>query len=336
MRKIAVYCEKKNNTLTDTSYELISKALELKKSAKELISENNEFLIEAILPADSIDKKDVEKAFQAGCDRFVLIKDNNLDMFIQTVYLEAFMEYFYQNPSEIIIFPATPQGRIIAPRITTKLHTGLVADCTNLELILKDGELKLAPTRPTFGAELMATILSKSYPQCATIRPKVFKAVFDNPVDGDYIEYKLNYSYDEARINLLSSIKEKPQMYDYSNAKVILSAGYGLGSDKASYDKLKKISEITGAKFGATRKVVDLGYVEKEFQIGQTGAYTEADVYIAFGISGAIQHISGMKNCKKIISINSDPDAEIFKYSDYKIVADANEIINEIYSKLTS
>ncbi len=336
MRKIAVYCEKENNVLSETSYELISKALELKKSAKELTTENNDFLIEAIVLSNSIDANDVQKAYQAGCDRFVLVKDNNLDIFIQTVFLEAFMDYFYQNPSEIIIFPATPKGRILAPRITTKLHTGLVADCTNLEFILKDNELKLAPTRPTFGAELMATILSKSFPQCATIRPKVFKAKFDNQTKGDFIEHILKYSYDEARLKILSSINEKTGISDYSDAKIILSAGYGLASDKSSYDKLKKISEITGAKFGATRKVVDLGYVGKEYQIGQTGAYTEADVYIAFGISGAIQHIAGMKNCKKIISINSDTDAEIFKYSDYKIVADANEIINQIYSKLTS
>lgn len=335
MRKISIYCEKENNLLSDTSYELISKARELKNSAKTLIDKDNDFIVEGVVLSSIIDITEVEKAFKAGCDRFVLIKDSNLDYFVQTVYSEAFCEYLSQNPAEIIIFPATPTGRIVAPRITTKYHTGLVADCTNLEFILKNNELKLAPTRPTFGSELMATIVSKTSPQCATIRPKVFKAKFDNESQGEFIVYKLNCSYDESRLTLLSSIVEKPAMSDFSDAKIVLAGGYGLASNKESFEKLKKISKIAGAKFAASRKVVDLGYVEKEFQIGQTGAYVEADIYIAFGISGAIQHIAGMKNSKKIIAVNSDSNADIFKYSDYKIVADANKIIDEIYAELT-
>ena len=276
-------------------------------------------------------------AFDCGASKFIFIKNKCLAIFSQTVFSQCFIEYFSKFPSDIIIFPATTKGRIVAPRITTMLNTGLVADCTGLDFITRENKLFFAPTRPTFGSELMATILSKALPQCATVRPKTFKADFSRKVDGELNEFYPT-SYEENRIKLLRSvIDNSASESDFANAKVILCAGYGLieGKDRKYFLRLEQIAKIIGAKVGSTRKVVDMGLMEHSTQIGQTGTTIEADIYIAFGVAGAIQHVSGMKNCKKIIAINTDENAEIFKYSDYKIVADAKQIIDELLIKLS-
>ena len=339
MKKIIIYCEMnlKNHTLCEVSYELISKAVSLKEQAKALIPDSEEYLTEAVVLGADLDKSSLKRALDTGVDSVVLIKEKNLDVFSQTVFTQTFVEYFNLNPAEVIIFPATSYGRIVAPRITTTLDTGLVADCTGLEFVAKDNVLKLAPTRPTFGSELMATILSKKNPQCATIRPKTFKADFTKNSDGKYSEFYPN-SFDEPRIKLLRTmLNKKDDVSDFSDAKIVLAAGYGLseGKDKKYFSKLERIAKIINAKVASTRKVADFAFLPRATQVGQTGSYVEADLYIAFGVSGAIQHISGMKNSKTIVAINTDENADIFKYSDYKIVADAKVVINEMLEMLS-
>lgn len=336
MKKILVYCEVDlvNKKLDDVSYELISKAYELTKKAKELKSDED-YIVEAVALCDEIDENSLKKAFMAGAKRFVHIKNECLKSFSQTVFAQCFVEYFNKNQADIIIFPATFQGRIVSPRITTLLDTGLVADCTGLDFIIRENKLKFAPTRPTFGAELMATIISKKNPQCATIRPKIFSATFDKNIDGELNEF-IPISLEEPRIKLLRTVLDNSSnAADFSNAKIILAAGYGLvdKKDRKYFSRLERIAEIVGAKIGSSRKVVDMGLMPQATQIGQTGATVEPEIYIAFGISGAIQHISGMKNSKTIIAINTDENAEIFKYSDYKIVADVKEIIDGLIER---
>lgn len=346
MKKIIVYCEINNLTRTfdDVTYQLLSKARELKYSAS-LIGKTSdvkdyEYFVEAVALAPSLSRESISNALRSGADRVVLLKDSSFDIFVQTILASAFVEYFNSNPADIIIFPATPYGRIIAPRITTMLNTGLVADCTGLDFVLKKGELRLAPTRPTFGSELMATILSKKNPQCATIRPNVFKAEFVDSVEinmDNYTESLIKYPFEENRIKLINAITDKKtDKPDFLNAKVVLAAGFGIASGKKGeyFDKLEKLSRIMCANYAVTRKVVEMGYADKKYQIGQTGSTTQADLYIAFGVSGAIQHIAGMKNSKTIIAVNNDENADIFKYSDYKIVADAKKMIDEIYAML--
>ncbi len=338
MSKIAVYLETNlnNYTLNDVSYELLTKARQLKTSAKEIDCKDNDFEVIGIALSKNIDKDSVKKAFCAGADYFVHIKDSSLEIFSQTVFSLSFVEYFSSNPCEIILFPATPQGRIVAPRITTMLDVGLVADCTGLDLIKKNDNIMLAATRPTFGSELMATILSKKNPQCATVRPKTFQVDFTSDL-GDisdrFSEYELKYPINETRIKLLRSFFEKEvEGVDFDNAKIILAGGYGLymGKNVEYFEKLENLAKKINAKFAATRKVVDLNLVPKAYQVGQTGSTVNPDLYVAFGISGAIQHMVGSKNAKKIIAINSDENADIFKYADYKIVADAKKVIDEL------
>ena len=337
MKKIIVYCEVDYvaKKLSDVSYELISKAHELAQKAFTLNNEEK-FFIEAVVLSSEINSESIQKAYCAGASSFVLVKEKCLETFCQTIASKCFVEYFNQSPSEVIIFPATPRGRMVAPRITTMLNTGLVADCTGLDFILKDEKIMFAPTRPTFGSELMATILSKTNPQCATIRPKTFKASFNKGTEGKYFEFRPT-SYEENRLKIVNSFLDNSfGGSDLSSAKIVLCAGWGISEHKDSryFIKLEQIAKSIGAKVGSTRKVVDMGFMPQYTQIGQTGSTIEADLYIGFGVSGAIQHVMGMKNSKTIVAINIDKNADIFNYADYKIVADAKLIIDELYEKL--
>ena len=343
MKKIIVYCEPIDEfKLEYTAYELLSKARELKFSAKFMANapdvhiKDCEYFVEAVVIANELNKESVLNAIKSGADKVVLLKTSDTADYTHIDIAKAFVDYFKQNPSEIIIFPATPKGRIIAPRITTMLQTGLVADCTGLEFALKKDELKLAPTRPTFGSELMATILSKKNPQCATIRPGTFNAEFveiSKINENQFIQVAMQNPSSDKKIKLFNLVNENTfNSIDFSSSKVILAGGWGIcgGKNTTYIDKLKKLALKMNASFATTRKVVEAGLVDKAYQIGQTGSTVAADIYIAFGISGAIQHIQGMKNSKKIIAVNSDKDADIFKYCDYKIVADARSVIDEM------
>ena len=333
MKKISVFGEinLKDNKIEQVSFELISKAKSLAYEAEKLKQGVN-YLVEAVFIASYLVDDEIKKAYKAGADRVVLIKDSVFDEFYSTVYANAFLEYFEKKPSEVLLFPATIKGRAVAPRVTVQLDTGLVADCTEAEFILKNDNLYFAPTRPTFGSELMATILSKKMPYCATIRPGVFKSEFKYQDSGEFEEY-IPVSYHEDRIKLISSNSEKNrESVDFSSAKVVLCGGYGLCENKGDeyYRKLKKIAKITDSNFAVTRKVVDFNLAESKYQIGQTGSSTQPKLYVAFGVSGAIQHIQGMKNSKTIVGINIDENADIFKYCDYKIVADAKKVIDDL------
>lgn len=337
MTKITIYCEADlvSKKLKNVSYELISKAYKLALNAINLKT-NISFEIEAVVLSDSLDKESIKKALSAGADKLILIKENCLNVFSQTIFSQCFIEYYKKNPSDIIIFPATPKGRMVAPRITTILNTGLVADCTELDFIIKNNELYFAPTRPTFGSELMATIISKTTPQCATVRPGIFKAEFNINNSGKYIEYT-PIRYEENRLRIINSFLDNTEKKaDFANAKIIFIAGWGINdtNNQRYFTLLKELAKITNSKVGVTRKMVDMNIAPQYMQIGQTGSSTSADLCITFGVSGAIQHIMGIKNCKTIVAINTDSEAEIFKYADYKIVADAKEIIENLCKKL--
>lgn len=333
MNRILVYCETKDGIVDNTAYELISKAYDLKKQAEGL---GKNYDVAAICIAANLEEESKNKIYKSGANHLVLIKNDCFKNFSHTICANALADYIKQNPAEILIFPATKKTRSIAPRVTVALDCGLVADCTELELISKDGEIKLAATRPTFGSELMATILSKKYPQCATIRPKTFEIKEVEIKDAMYFEYEAPH-YEDKRLKLLRFIpNEENQDIDLSDAKIILAGGFGLiGKNKNEYfEKLQKLADAINASVGITRKAADYGIMSPAYQIGQTGKTVTPQIYIAFGISGAIQHIMGMKNSKKIIAINKDPNAEIFKYADYKIVKDAKAIIDELIENL--
>lgn len=333
MNKIIVYCELdfKTQEINDVSYQLISKAHKLKLQANNLKNDEN-VIVEAVVLGENLGQNSIDNVRKYGADRLTFIKENCLLNFDQIIYSQVFLEYFKKNPSDIILFGATAKGRILAPRITTALETGLVADCTELEMILKNDNLILASTRPTFGSELMATILSRKNPQCATVRGGIFKKEENETNIFEYSVFIPN-AYNESRKRLVNSLlNSEKNPNNLQEANIVLCAGYGIYSaDKQYYEKLKEIALKTNTTFATTRKVVDYKISDHTKQIGQTGQNVNADVYIGFGVSGALQHISGMKNCRTIIAVNNDENAKIFNYCDYKIIADAKAIIDEMY-----
>jgi len=335
MNKITVFCEfnKEKNALSSCSYELITKAYELSKQAQEL--NNTEFFIEAICCDNVENIENKEKIFSSGANKFVLIENKNIENHNFDVLKDTFLNYYKDNKSDVILFPATAPMRHCAPCITVNLDCGLVADCIDLNFILKDENLMLSATRPTFGSELMATIISKKLPQCATIRPGIFKNKTVKDENGEFIKIQSEIE-NNKKIKLISNIlQNNNDEINIESAEIILCAGYGLNSANREYfKKLEKIAQITKTQIGCTRKVVDFGIMDSKYQIGLTGSNTKAQLYIGFGVAGAIQHMCSVKNSKKIVAINTDADAEIFNYCDYKIVGDAKKIIDEILTQI--
>ena len=226
---------------------------------------------------------------------------------------------------EILLIGATNQGRDLAPRVAAALGTGLTADCTGLDINEKG---QLAATRPTFGGQLMATILCKTFPQMATVRPNVFKVYReDSFVETEFVSCPVNISYVKNRVELLDFKKTVDTVInDLDSAEIIVAGGKGLKNEKG-FELLNRFAQKIGATVGATRGAVELGLAPVSVQIGQTGKTVSPKVYIACGISGAIQHTVGMTGSEYIIAINNDEDAPIFDIADTGIVGDVFEIL---------
>lgn len=226
---------------------------------------------------------------------------------------------------EILLIGATNQGRDLAPRVAAALGTGLTADCTGLDINEKG---QLAATRPTFGGQLMATILCKTFPQMATVRPNVFKVYReDSFVETEFVSCPVNISYVKNRVELLDFKKTVESVInDLDSAEIIVAGGKGLKNEKG-FKLLNRFAQKIGATVGATRGAVELGLAPVSVQIGQTGKTVSPKVYIACGISGAIQHTVGMTGSEYIIAINNDEDAPIFDIADTGIVGDLFEIL---------
>jgi len=326
-------CEYKNNILIwgetnqddeflDVVYQLTSKATEL--------AENIENCKISIITTGSNTQNYIEQLAQYGANELITLNNELLKTYNTQNYASAILQYLEQTPATIFLIGATKQGRDLAPQISSALNTGLTADCTNLEIYENS---KLAATRPTFGGELMATILCKTTPQMATVRAGVFSTkTLKNPSAIQHTNYNIQIS----KPSLKKIIKTTPVIKDENtleNAKIILAGGKGL-KDKHTFQKLRKLAKLLNAKVGATRKAVDAGLAEHNEQIGQTGKTVQPEIYIAFGISGAIQHCVGVDKAKKIIAINTNENAAIAQNADLTIIANAKDIIDEWISKL--
>lgn len=258
-------------------------------------------------------------------DEIIFAINDNFKEFNSDYYCLCIKEIVQEINPKIFLIGGTNIGRTIAPMISNSLHTGLTADCIELDI---NDEKNLSATRPTFGGELMATIWSKTYPQMATVRENVFKLEKWEENDPHIIFKDYDFQEYKSKISLIKLIKREINS-DLSNARIILSGGMGL-KNKEGFAKLENLANIMGAQIGATRLAVEAGFASSNIQIGQTGQSVAADLYIAFGISGAIQHLCGIKNCKKIIAVNNDPNAPIFNHCDIGIVDDAFAIIKEL------
>lgn len=325
MAEILLYIECDENKILDASYDLITGVKKNNKGANVsgVIVLHPDFIL-----TDEI-KNNLKKF---GLDKLYVLKSEK--PFFEKAEEPFLISGLIKNINpEIFVLLSSTTGREIAPIIASILDTGLTADCTKIEIENIEGKLKLISTRPTFGGKLMASIICKKNPQMATVRVGTFKKEEIQNENLEIVEFNF-----PSFLNLKSEIieykkNEKSEFINFQNAKMVFAGGLGL-KNKENFDKLKLLCEKTGAIMGATRKAVDKGFAEKKYQIGQTGSFTTPEIYVAFGISGAIHHIMGMENSKKVIAINLDKNAPIFKYADIGYIEDAAKVLDELLNGL--
>lgn len=267
-----------------------------------------------------------KESFQnMGVNNVYYFEDDNLTNYSTEYYSKLIVDLVGVIKPEILLIGATNQGRDLAPRIAASLGTGLTADCIDLDINEKG---QLAATRPTFGGQLMATILCKNYPQMATVRPNVFKVhSVDDRVDTNFVSCPVNISYLKNRVELLEFKKTVETLInDLDSAEIIVAGGKGLKNQKG-FELLKSFADSIGGTVAATRGAVEMGLASSSIQVGQTGKTVHPKVYIACGISGAVQHTIGMTGSEHIIAINNDENAPIFEIADTGIVGDFFEIV---------
>ncbi|WP_251553813.1 electron transfer flavoprotein subunit alpha/FixB family protein [Neobacillus muris] len=264
-----------------------------------------------------------------GADEVYMIDHPVLKQYRTESYMKGVMLLAQKYMPEIILYGATPNGKDLASAVATDLVTGLTADTTMLDADL-DSRL-LEASRPAFGGNIMATILCKKHrPQMATVRPKVMKALEpDSSRLGKIIEENITLQEEDMRTKVLQIVNDVTKKTNLADAHVIVCGGKGMG-DIQNFQLIHEFAETIGASVGGTRDVVEAGWLPHEQQIGQTGETVTPKIYFAIGISGAIQHVVGMKNSELIIAINKDPNAPIFDVATYGIVGDALEIVPKL------
>jgi len=308
---------------------------ELEKVVFELVGKAKRFYdgeINIILPVNTNTdcSKFISELEQAGCNKIYLVKNEKIGNYETITYKNAVLEAIKTINPEILLIGATNNGRDIAPRIASALQVGLTADCTELS-INEDG--KLAATRPTFGGSLMATILSRKNPQMATVRPKVFqRPQADIYNKAEVVELFVDIPDEQNLPEEMNFTAKTLQNSGIEDAEIIVAAGKG-AKNPETLELVETFAESIGGKLAASRGLVDMGLCPNDIQVGQTGKTVTPKIYIACGISGAIQHIEGMKGSQTIIAINNDKDAPIFNVADYGIVGDLNEILPKLTEK---
>lgn len=321
---IFVFVQQVDNIISGVSFELLGKAKDL---AADLGTEVTAVLLGyKVAPlADSL--------AQYGADKVILVDDPALEVYTTEPYTHAMYNVIEKYKPEAVLYGATAIGRDLAPRISARVHTGLTADCTKLEI---DAETKnLRMTRPAFGGNIMATIVCPDFrPQMATVRPGVMQKITpDCNVKTVVEEFNPGFEKNAKYVEVLEIIKKVSDKTDIMDAKILVSGGRGVGSAE-NFKLLKDLADALGGQVSASRPCVDAGWVEKDIQVGQTGKTVRPNVYFAIGISGAIQHLAGMEESDIIIAINKDETAPIFGVADYGIVGDLNKILPILTDKI--
>jgi electron transfer flavoprotein alpha subunit len=321
-KDVLVFAEQKDGRVAPVSYELLG-------AGKRLSDELGVKLLAVLLGAGEPEARELIKW---GADKVILCSDAALEKFNDDPYSEILARVISEHKPSIVLAGATPVGRSFIPRVAARLRTGLTADCTSLEI---DRETKnLLQVRPAFGGNIMATILCPDYrPQMATVRPRVMKK-------GEYNAEKtgeiINVSFDDisSRTKVLEFVKEVSEVsVNLHEADIIVAGGRGIGGEKG-YKMLAELAEVLGGAVGASRAAVDEGWIPYSHQVGQTGKTVNPKIYIACGISGAVQHLVGMQSSDLIIAINKNPEAPIFNVATYGIVGDMFEIVPLLIKKI--
>jgi len=323
-KDVYVFCEQREGVIQSVALELLGKARELADTLKENVV--------AILLGKNITNK-AQDLIAAGADKVLVVDNDLLKDYLTEPYTQAITQIINEQKPSILMIGATTIGRDLGPRLSARVSTGLTADCTKLEI---GEERELLMTRPAFGGNLMATIVCKDHrPQMSTVRPGVMKKMTaDANRKGEIVDYKINFNEEKiSRVRLIKTVKEDKGMIDISEAKILVSGGRGVGSQEG-FNKLEELAGVLNAQVSSSRACVDAGIIDHSRQVGQTGKTVRPDLYIACGISGAIQHLAGMEESEFIVAINKDKFAPIFNVADLGIVGDVNKIIPMLTERL--
>lgn len=268
----------------------------------------------------------VEAAVTYGAEQIIVVEGNEYQNYTTDAYTDAMYHLIEKYGPTTLLIGATPNGRDMGPRLACRLHTGLTADCTALDIDEESGNM--AWTRPAFGGNLMATIICPDHrPQIGTVRPGVFKKVIAEGNVSEILREDFQVPQEKIRTELLEKIQETAsELVDLEASEIIVSGGRGVGGPEG-FQIVKELADALGGVVGASRAAVDSGWITHSHQVGQTGKTVAPRIYIACGISGAIQHVAGMSGSDYIIAINKDPDAPIFSVADYGIVGNLFEVL---------
>ncbi|MBT7346387.1 4Fe-4S binding protein [Candidatus Bathyarchaeota archaeon] len=320
---VMVYAEMSNGSLHKVSFELLGKARELAAPLSEPVY--------AVLVGSGVEDS-AKELVDRGADKVFVYDDPGLAQFRDDPYSDLLTECCKEEKPSIFLVGATSIGRSMGPRVAAKLKTGLTADCTSLDI---DPESKLLQqTRPAYGGNIMATIeTTNSTPQMATVRYKMFTeaSIVDTP-KGEIVNKPVEMSKLTDRIKVLGFEKAGEQI-SISDADIIVSGGLGMG-DPSGFDLMQKLATALGGAVGASRPTIDEGWINYRHQVGLSGRTVRPTVYLACGISGAVQHQAGMKTSDVIIAVNKDPDAPIFGISTLGVVGDLYDVVPGLIEKL--
>lgn len=321
--EVWVYTEIDNREIASVSLELLGKG-------RELADELGVKLGAVVLGGDT--RPLAEVLFAHGADIVYAAQDERLKHYTTLPFARVLTDMVRSRKPEIVLYGATPMGRDLAPRVASALRTGLTADCTDLRIgtYQSGGQLyenKLLQIRPAWGGNIIATIVSPDVlPQMATVREGVMRA--PRPVEGRtgvLVECPVALESECDWLRVIEH-RRKPRRVDLRAASIIVSGGYGMGT-KENFEMLHELASLLGGAVGASRAAVDAGFIHHDHQVGQTGTTVRPKLYVACGISGAVQHRAGMQESAKIVAINSDPEAPIFGVAHYGIVGDVREVV---------
>jgi electron transfer flavoprotein alpha subunit/NAD-dependent dihydropyrimidine dehydrogenase PreA subunit len=318
-----VFAEQRRGQINRVTMELLGKAQQLARELKQKVA--------AVLIGDQVSGL-ADAVIRFGAETVYVAEHEILKDYRTEPYAQVLRELIISRKPNILLMGATHIGRDLAPRVSRGVGSGLTADCT--ELSIDPGEGILLQTRPAFGGNVMATIVNRySRPQIATVRPGVMEAVPTPDQRGTIVAHVPHLSEEAIGTKVLDVVKETKAHVDLTQAKIIVAGGRG-ANDAAGFELLSQLSAMLHAELAGTRVAFENGWIPASRQVGQTGVTVRPDLYIACGVSGAIQHRAGMMDSKFIVAINKDPYAPIFKVADWGIVGDLFEVVPELIHQL--
>lgn len=319
-RDMWVYIETECGKAKNVGYELLN-------AARPLADKKGCELVAAVIGHNV--EQAARDAICYGADKAIVIDAPEYEYYTTDAFVAAIVRLIEKYKPETLMIGATNNGRDMAPRVSARIKTGLTADCTSIDIDEDTGNM--AWTRPTFGGNLMAVIMCPDHrPQMGTVRPGVFrKGIYDGQRTGEILHEEFHVSPDEIRTKLIERVKEVADAVNLEEAEIIVSGGRGVGSAE-NFRQIYELADVLGAKVGCSRAVVDAGWLPHIHQVGQSGKTVAPRLYIAVGISGAIQHLAGIAGADKVLAVNKDPEAPIFGAADYGIVGNLNDVVPEL------